>query len=587
MITINNISYILMGIGIIIFIILSYKFGKEKFIDLFSNNRNNYIYPEQLKELCGNGTKPEGQECVPDNDYVAKQLIKQKLIRKDDDGSIVFTPDLNYDENIKEVSKWFYHWTDNGSYSCQKLITKGICNISGNNCNAPCRCGDCAGWRGGNINDCNNKDVGGGRVFCNLTPGEPFTFSGEPDKCECSYGHCAVNGLCVAPYEMSGTMDSKRCCPACAFKSPDKLGGCSGGVKCDPNIQCSEAIVELPGVKFLPDLSNERVVKVSNLCSSITDTRECYHPEHVNAMKKQEYIIIKPNSSNSFSNLCPQDTNTAAGDNEYECALKCGDTNGLYPDKDQTVNNQVECSKRCLPKLWRWYPVFEELSDGSGTRYTGGYYQSDELVRYLSSDVNLRVCPENTCETELNKPIDFTEFHNCTECNQCLYKYSEYKNNNGFQDMQYNCESCKKCILDQVSENGLNYQIACKNMIGCNTCKNSIQEIEGVINECDTCTGAIPDDDNSGCKVYTLDPYVSKDGFIEYHPDSKVYNHGADPYKEYNEVSTGYVPESRNSGCDFGVISFKKTCDNTLNGKIGWGDGYLMSVASCTKTCDD
>ncbi len=581
----DKISYILILAAFITFFSLYWVLRSESF-ETFKNKTKralNYIYPEQLKQICGNGTKPGNQSCVPDNDFVATQLIKQNFIREID-SEPVFTPDYAYKEDVTEVPKWFIHWTDEGAYSCERLIRDGVCNMSGNNCDAPCRCGDCAGWRGGNLTDCDNKGIGGGRVWCNLEPGKPFTFSGEPDSCECAYGYCAINGLCVSPYLMDGTKDNKRCCPECAFKSPDKVGGCSGGVKCDPNIQCEESVVELPGVQFKPDLSNPLVTLVNTVCSSKdSNDPNCYHPEHPNAMRTQAFIKVSPNTSNSFESLSPKETNTASGENEYECAMKCGNTSGVF-DNDQTVNNQYECSKRCLPKLWRWYPVFEELSSGTGLKYTGGYYQSDELVRYLSSDIEIKICPDNTCETELNQSIDFTQFNNCTECEQCNYEYSPYKNNNGFKDIKYDCDKCKQCILNQVSENGINYQVACKNMVGCNTCENKIQEFKGVnFTECDTCLGADPNDETAGCKTYTLVPYEDTGSGIKYHKDAVIYNHGGDPFKEYtpNSNADAYDPASRDSGCDFGVISGAKTCDNLK----GMSDGGFYRPYNCQTKC--
>jgi hypothetical protein len=552
--------FIGLGFIIIIVIVMTFVFKSENFSNI--GDRQN-INQEQLENLCGTGTKAGYQECVPDTTYMGNKLIENKLIREIG-GDIVFTPNINADE-IVEVPKWFYEWTDNSAYSCQKTISDGICNINGNNCNAPCVCGDCAGWRGGNLSDCNNDDIGGGRVFCNIDYGEQYIYS--EDKCECSYGHCAVNGLCVSPYVMDGTRDNKRCCPGCAFTSPDKLGGCSGGVMCDSNTECDEAVVELPGwIKFNPNLTNNKVVKVDTLCSDINSTEECYHPDHVNAMKRQEYILVKPDSSSAFSSLCPEDTNTASGENEYECALKCGDTNGVF-DNDQTVDSQVDCSKRCLPKLWRWYPVFEKLSDTSKLRYTGGYYQSDELMRYLDSDIELRICPKNTCQTELNESISFPQFNNCTECTECTYTYSGYDNNNGFKDVRYNCGSCKQCILDQEKVMKGWENIVCKNMVDCNTCKNAIQELDigKSFNECDTCEGAASA--NDGCKVYTLDPYVDRGTSIDYHLDSKIYNHGGDPYDQ-SKNQKGYDPNSRQSYC--GDDSKKKTCDNTLYGEYDY-----------------
>jgi len=546
-----------------------------------------YINPDQLELLCGNGTKPQGQMCVPDNNVVAQQLIDQGFIR-DVGSEVVFTPDYT-NEYVEEIPKWFITWVDNGAYSCKKTIRNGICNIPDSDCNAACSCMDCAGWRGGNSTDCTGRGIGGGRVMCN------HTNSSTPNMCQCTDGHCAVNGLCVSPYVLSNT-DGKNCCPGCAYVPPNKIGGCAGSVDCDPSSQCKESIVELPGVRFIPDLNDPRVVLVNTKCESgDSDDPSCFHPDHPNATRRQAFIKIKTDINNPFDSLCPRDYNTASGENEYECALKCGNTGGMF-DGDQTTDSQVECSKRCLPKIWRWYPVFEEMPN-SDLRYTGGYYQSDELMRYLPSDIDLRVCPSGTCETKLNQPIDFTQFNNCTECNQCGYEYSKYMNNNGFQDIKYECGSCKQCLLDQVTENGENYQVTCKNMTNCNTCKNEARDLvfKGVnFNECDTCLETDPNDPKSGCKVYTLDPYENIDGGVEYHKDSISYNHGGDPY----DVDNGtYYPSSRtNADCKicvdpnevlsnnissvFNIINgrpldpskeYSQTCDNTLDGKAGWG----------------
>ena len=581
--TSDNISNALIVSGILILFILYMVMNSENFENFKNNLKNlNYIYPEQLKQICGNGTKPGNQRCIPDDDFVAQQLIKQNMIQEID-SEIVFTPRYAYEEPDPEVPKWFFDWVDKGAYSCQTLIEKGVCNINDNNCEAPCRCGDCAGWRGGNMTDCNNKSIGGGRVWCNLEPGEPFTFKGEPDACECAYGHCAINGLCVSPYKMDGTKDNKRCCPTCSFKNPDIRGGCAGSVKCDPSIECEESIVQLPGIQYKPDLSNQFVTLVDTLCpSKDSDDPNCYHPEHPNAMRTQPFIKVSPNESNSFNDLSPIETNTAAGENEYECAIKCGDTQGKF-DNDRTVNTQYECSKRCLPKLWRWYPVFEELSEG--LKYTGGYYQSDELMRYLPSDAELRVCMDPGCVTDLSIP-EFPQFNNCTECENCNYTYSPYKNNNGFQDVKYDCDRCKQCILNQNLENGDKRQVVCKNMVGCNTCQDNTPEfiLDATINykECDTCLGADQTDETAGCKVYTLDPYKKTGNEIKYRTDSKIYNHGGDPYIDYiNKSEDGYDPNSRNSGCDFYIFSGAKTCDN----QKGLYDGGYFRNYDCRQKC--
>lgn len=566
----NYSAYIILIVSIIglLIIIALLRANKEPNTEYFSAD---------FSELCGPGTKPGDDTCVPDEDFIGQELINSNLIQYIK-GDIVFTP--GYEEDVViESPDWYITWLDQGSYNCQKLIHKGICNIPGNNCNAPCRCGDCAGWRGGNKTDCDSKDIGTGRVWCNLVPGEAFTFSGEPDKCECAYGYCAVNGLCVSPFKIDDDDENTRCCPSCSWYSPDD-GGCAGSVKCDTNKICQDNIVELPGKKYNLRESN-KIKTINNLCTS-ENQEDCYDPNHTDARRKQPYIIVEPDSNNDntkFDFLVNEDTETAAGQNEYDCAFKCGDN----------VSSQVECSKRCLPKLWKWYPVFEKMEDTGGMRYTGGFHQSDELMRYLPSNTELRFCPENTCETELNVP-DIAQFNNCTDCEDCLFSYDTITNNNGFKDRKYICKKCDKCILDQISENGQNYQVTCKNMTNCNTCVNVTQDLNGiegiVFNECDACNGPDPNDPESGCKVYTLDPYVTKEN-VEFHPQSIMYNHGADPGKNYqsNSVTQGYNPDSRPSVCDEFIFDGNETCDNTLDGKIGWGDGFFFSIGDCTENC--
>lgn len=675
---INGLTYFVIIAGIIALSIIISNLRSEGFSnkikELFGSEIP-YIYPEQLKSLCGLGTKPKGQRCVPDNEVITDILIDQKFINTVD-GNIVFTPDYNPSIELPAIPDWFNHWKDKGTYSCQKVISWGECNIPGNNCESPCRCGDCAGWRGGNLTDCDNKTIGKGRVWCNLEPGEPYTFNGEPDKCECAYGYCAINGLCVSPYLMNGTKNNKRCCPECAFKSPDKQGGCAGGVICDPNIQCEEAIVEVPGKQYKFDMNNQTIkdhVKiVTELCPSSSTIGDCYHPQNDDARRQQPYVKVSPTDSNNLQSLIGNPVNTAHGQNEYDCALKCGDiqddtefsgtinsvtglsnrlitvqtnttfsfneiqngdyviisgvegnknangrflvdnvqpstkgsfrlvdssSNGNYisggtfvrEKRQLTVGSQVECSKRCLPKLWRWYPIFDN-SEGS-LNYTGGYYQSDELMRYLSSEVSLKICPPETCPTEQNIP-EFSTFNNCTECEGCKYEYADFPNGNGFYDSKYTCERCNQCLITQPD--GLNdtNQIVCKNMTNCDTCINAIQStvIQGVnYNECDTCTDKTEDDPKSGCKVYTLDPYITNtEGVAKFRPEATTYNHGADPFVDYSEskIEAGYDPNTRNSNCDFYVVNGNKTCDNTLDGKKGWGDGWFYSIDDCTKYCD-
>jgi hypothetical protein len=496
---------------------------------------------------------------------------------------------------------------------------------------------------------------------------------------------------------MEGTEDNERCCPECAWKRPDEEGGCAGGVKCNPDKICEEAKVELPGVQYRFDLDNVLSVDNSNgigntivdvfsprttenntkilvntVCSSESSTEDCYHPNHEDAMKRQPYIKVITTDDNTLSSIIGNPVNTASGQNEYDCAVKCGSnpdgssndiytgtietttgdtqrlitvkatqsftfddiTNGDFvtitgvvndtggqpgangrwlvdsvntvyktfrlmnssskgnyvsggsftrESRYSTTDSQVDCSKRCLPKLWRWYPIFES-KNGVGLRYTGGYYQSDELMRYLPSDIMLRTCKSESCETNRSTTA-FDEYHNCTECKTCMYEFQDSLNTNEFSDAKYDCGSCSQCLLTQPSALGDMYQVVCKNMTNCNTCKNNTQStiFENVnYNECLTCTTPDPNDPNSGCKVYTLDPYVTVGNKTDFHKGSSIYNHGADPSLSYVDTNS-YNPDTVNASTDalcspFGPISPKTSCANTLNGKIGWDDGLYYSI---------
>ena len=70
--------------------------------------------------MCGLGTKPEGQRCVPDDRVIIDTLISQNFINKDQE--IVFRPDYNPNTQLP-VPKWFEHWKEKGGYSSQRVIS--------------------------------------------------------------------------------------------------------------------------------------------------------------------------------------------------------------------------------------------------------------------------------------------------------------------------------------------------------------------------------------------------------------------------------------------------------------------------------
>lgn len=581
----NNLFY---GILFVVVILLIIKLACP--LEAFSNTIPEY------EKYCGPGTKIGEDGCVVDEDAIVSDLIDKEYI-KYTDGKIQFLPENNV-MNIEDTPDWYKVWLNNRGYSGQRVISWGICGsptptnyyeFSGN-CGASCRCSDCAGWRGGNTTDCNGESIGSshsGRVSC--LPGREIQEKDASNLCQCEYGYTAVNGLCVSPFELKNTTPDNRCCPKCALYKPDptfadwgpvganlKQGGCGGLMECDPNNLCEEAIVSLPGKKI--NIINHNGVNIINTLCSETESNDCYDPNSSDARKRQPYVVV------DSMNLIEVDTNTAEGENEYECAMKCEST---LPSNLPYKFDQVGCSKRCLPKLWRWYPVFEKMEDTGFLRYTGGYYQSDELMRYLPSNNKMMYCPDGSCETEENIP-DIAEFNNCVGCDNCRFIYKTDINSNGVTISNYICDNCDVCYTDKENDLGLLKQFSCKDMMNCDDCiifstdmGDGITSLENT--QCDKCGGSNPFNEDSGCKVFTLDPYELRNGNVGYHPGAITYNRGGD-----NTLLTTnqYNPNSRSTDC-----GPKTTCDNTINGKIGWGDGSSRVVenggtsADCTTGC--
>ena len=537
---------------------------------------------------CGSGTKINDEGvCIVDNEDIVNTLIENKFILYDSiKKDVVFVPSNNYSDVKQEAQpKWYRYWLDEtNGFDGEKVISWGICNIENNNCQSPCRCSDCAGWRGGNSTDCAGTKIGSGRVFCNLTPGEPGSLDiTVRDQCECNNGYNAVNGLCVSPYKINDS-SSLNCCPQCVFTSPAE-GGCAGTVQCDTNNICEESKVDSPGgnkfppLRFKVNIPDPRVNIVDNECVD-GETELCWSKDGI-AKKSSPYIVVNTDSINIFDDILEIDDNfVAEGENEFECVLKCGDTNGLYDGEDKRVTSQLECSKMCLPHLWLWYPVFENV-DGNNL-VLRGYHQSEKLLRYMAKNIELTHCKNNSCIVSLSVNPDFSRINNCTGCKGCKFNYSNILNNNGFEDREYNCDSCDICYFDQEDNPE---PIVCKNLVGCRNCQYTPKDLTILgfeqINTCNSCNALGSED---GCKIYTKDPYVGENNFRN---GVSVYNKGGDPNNiDYYGVGGAYNPNSRNSYCDYVVRTGKKTCDNNLSDtKIGWGDGEFDFTLDCTISC--
>lgn len=526
-----------------------------------------------LASGCGFGTILKDGECVPDDTYIAQQMINHTdfITIKNHQAVLEIGKDKIEHEALPE---WYVTWLeDERGFQCNRLIDLGICNIDGNNCHAPCRCADCAGWRGGNSTTCNTKDIPGdsGRVRCNQKPGFDYALSysqGEYDKCECEEGYCAVNGLCVAPFERKD-----NCCPGCINLPPNVTGGCDGTLKCDKSKTCEPNVVVPPGQQYQCEEGSFQIVE--NVCEPGTTPgldNECVDVNGGDARFAQPYILIKQ----AENPICNEVKSTVGfGLNEYECAVNCGndyiDSTGTVVPK---VDSQLECSKRCLPKIWRWFPVFEIASDLE--RSFKGYHQSDTLVQYAPDTVNLKYCPGGKCEYD-QKYGNYTIFEDCTDCTECTYHFE----NLDFSESSdyYQCKKCGNCKppLKQLGDLGKFEDVRCNNMTGCRNCVEVIQPGGGVfpdksLNKCSGCENW--EGLSDGCVIYTTNPYIFEDGTWKFRPGVESYNRGYsyDPSKE-----------SHGSFCGDNLNS----CDNTVDGKVGFGDGEYDEVANCTKNCPE
>ena len=340
-------------------------------------------------------------------------------------------------------------------------------------------------------------------------------------------GLCPVNGICVGPYENSKLGD-EICCPPCIYFSPED-GGCAGQFACNENVVCQkEKKVEYPGNVIKCDSYN-----ISPKCPD-RDTytteqlkEDCWSPSHPLENKRIPYVYL---SKDDFNNNCEIYTlnapliddpkikeNEYNNINEYECALTCQEDN-LSPR---------DCSKRCLPKLWRWYPVIT-----TNTEFHG-YLQSNDTIRELSPEEapSMKYCPENKCIYDRNIG-DFTTLNRCSGCEGCRNITSAL--NPSFK--AYVCDKCDQCLLD-IPGDDQPTTIACTNLNNCSSCTEYktldtplVSDTEDLCNKCN-----IPDDPSQGgCTFYTRIAYERTED--EFGTDMLSLREGV---KEYN-IGGGY-----------------------------------------------
>lgn len=313
--------------------------------------------------FCGPGTKPNivngvAKECVinpvPLSEFSTNidSLINTKKIlpvrgpiAADPVRAMYVEPSQSIVPNTpnEPVQPWYAQWLAAGGETCVKTISYD--NVYSG---VGCACGDCAGWRGGTATNCSGDNINDAeaanrlrstpegvdsehRVYCRSVQNN--------SACACAGGYCPMGGLCVHPFKPR-VPGGKIGCPSC-INTPKSLGGCAGTIVCDPNEPLLENLVEYPGKRYECKLG-------------VLDDDYYYGKNELNYA-----------SQASMDADC-KESNEYRGVNEYQCAWEC----------IRKYNNQEECSKKCLPKLYTWGKIHVNGQ-------LQGYYQIPKLTQYL------------------------------------------------------------------------------------------------------------------------------------------------------------------------------------------------------------
>jgi hypothetical protein len=580
-------NIVLIGTIAVCIYLLVTKFNPSKSIntecfisETFSEEQD--IPQDILDEVCGVGTIGENNNCSPDYNFLVDKLVENDFMYIDFKGDIIYNPENPYTTENEIPISWYEPWIQRGAFNCNRIISEGPSNC---NCSALCSCSDCAGWRGGNIESCNSYDIPGNvgsgtkrnfRVMCNEDE--------DPDKCECAQGFCPVNGICVTPFE-TPTIDGKLCCPSCIYKKPED-GGCAGAFLCDESLPCEkQKIVEYPGtpVTCNQEISSDGEVRLVPMCADqweIDNGVECWEDNHTDTTKSSPYVIIEPNSG-GYGDLCTEESlrDSFSGVNEYECAMSCL-TDGI---------SQIECSQRCLPRLWRWYPVFGN-PEGSERSFRGFILDKKTLVQYQPKDTPpLMYCPPETCIVKRDLG-DYT-LNYCDGCKDCEVNFDEVNSLVGFTQSSFTCETCEKCLLTVTDSDNDDEEntIVCPNMKTCTSCDratigNGIYDDSNV-----TCSCSLPQDKNDGCVFYSpnRDPYISEFKKNENDTFQVIYSLNKEYVVPYNSEETiGYDPNEYSDGLVCGAlnpVTGNGTCTNTMDtgdyaGYVGFGDSQSAGI---------
>jgi hypothetical protein len=281
---------------------------------------------------------------------------------------------------------------------------------------------------------------------------------------------------------------------------------------------CEENLIEYPGIKY-------------NCVSSIGYSYNNDDEENNITLTREE-----------FNTMCTVDEDVR-GMNEYECVYNCDES-------------QIDCSRKCLPKLWKWKTI---TVDGEIV----GNIQTDKLIQFEPVTTKSMYCaPDSVCSMTPKSGV-LTKCDNCTNCN--------WTKNDTSGDYEYLCDNCKNCIFSSTND------IHCGGR-KCSDCTKQIDSTQS-ISETITC---------KSCKyIDTIFCTTQKDNTIKDPPEYyySVYNQGQYYRPENTSLDNVFDTSKINSsGCT------NKSCATipTIFGRKGYLDGGTPSSENtdCMKKGD-
>lgn len=384
---------------------------------------------------CGDLTKLSGTECIPDDESIIKYLVSGKFLTVSKTSERIA---IGLDTKITPLEPWQTKWQTYGS-----------------NCT---RTPPADGW---------DPSIAG--------PTKTIGYVLSKPQIACSDNTCYVNGLCVSPYE-SGS----GCCPDCAFASPGD-GGCAGKILCDGTL-CSgtRTKTEYPDTVVLCGTNPT----IAPMCLSGISKGDCWSPTHEDPFRRAPYASW--NDSCKEVSLC----DAGSGANQFECAIGCT----AYPG--DVAKTQRECSKKCFPKMWKWYTM---VRDGIPV----GVWQGDVL--WNMGDPSPNYCPGSGCTytRDLGAQPEANGCSNCDKCNNLMELNGKIGN--------YYCDSCEKCKInispiDTGDCGDLPKEVTCSNLNRCTGCQKNKYNLFGTLSN-NTCGQCVVPPGNGGCSFYTKRPY--------------------------------------------------------------------------------